>query len=148
MTTNGLQPLTANEFSVLSQKQKDKRSCLLDIPAGTHEIETETTGTGRNAVTTVKLYKKSYVDNKGRTQFYPVAQIKGTNLGVALSALAGKSPIALDGGGFSNREGIVEEGATYDDVLDSLKANGFKFSLTHVTGTVNGFHGRYGVVTK
>ncbi len=148
MTTNGLQPLTTAEFSVLSQKQKDKRSCLLDIPAGTHEVETETTGTGGNAVTTVKLFKKSYVDNKGRTQFYPVAQIKGTTMGVALSALAGKSPIALDGGGFSNREGIAEEGATYDDVLDALRNNGFKFSLTHTTGTVNGFHGRYGVVTK
>ena len=148
MTTTGLQQLTANEFSVLSQKQKDKRSCLLDIPAGTHEVETETTGSGRNAVTTVKLFKKSYTDNKGRTQFYPVAQIKGTNLGVALSALAGKSPIALDGGGFQSRDGIVDEGATYDDVLDGLKANGFKFKLDHVTGTVNGFHGRYGIVTK
>lgn len=148
MTTNGLQTLSASEFSVLSQKQKDKRSCLLDIPAGTHEVETETTGSGRNAVTTVKLFKKSYVDNKGRTQFYPVAQIKGTTMGVALSALAGKSPVALDGGGFSNREGIVEEGATYDDVLDALKSNGFKFSLTHTNGTVNGFHGRYGIVTK
>jgi len=148
MTTNGLQRLDANEFAVITQRQKDKRSCLLDIPAGTHEIETETTGTGRNAITTVKLFKKSYVDNKGRTQVYPVAQIKGTTFGVALSALAGKSPVALDGGGFENREGIAQEGATYDDVLDALKNNGFKFTLNHVTGQVNGFHGRYGIVTK
>jgi hypothetical protein len=144
MTTNGAQRLDANEFAVLSQKQKDKRSCLLDIPAGVHEVTTEGTGANKKVV----LFKKSYVDNKGRTQIYPIAQIKGTTLGVALSALAGKSPVALDGGGFSNREGIVEEGATYDDVLDALKNNGFKFTLTHINGTVNGFHGRYGIVTK
>ena len=142
MTTNGMQQLTANEFSGLVNKQKDRRSSLLDLAAGECEVKTSGSGNAKKIV----LFKGTYTDRKGQQQIYPVVDVNGQ--AVALSALAGKAAIVADDGTLTPRPGIVEEGATYDDVLDALKANGYKFTLTHVVGRVNGFHGRYGVVTK
>ena len=142
MTTNGMQQLTANEFSGLVNKQKDRRSSLLDLTSGECEVKTSGSGNAKKIV----LFKGTYTDRKGQQQIYPVVDVNGQ--AVALSALAGKAAIVADDGNLIPRPGIVEEGATYDDVLDALKANGYKFTLTHVVGRVNGFHGRYGVVTK
>jgi len=142
MTTNGMVQLSANEFSGLVNKQKDRRSSLLDLTSGQHEVKTTGSGNARKVV----LFKGTYTDRKGQQQIYPVVDVNGQ--AVALSALAGKAAIVADDGNLTPRPGIVEEGATYDDVLDALKANDFKFTLTHVVGRVNGFHGRYGVVTK
>ncbi len=142
MTTNGLQPMTANEFSGLVLKQKDRRSSLLDITSGQHEVKTTGSGNAKK----IALFKGTYTDRKGQQQIYPVVDVDGQ--AVALSALSGKAAIVTDDGNLTPRPGIVEEGATYDDVLDALKNNGYKFNLTHVVGRVNGFHGRYGVVTK
>ena len=142
MTTNGMVQLTANEFSGLVNKQKDRRSSLLDLTSGQHEVKTAGNGNAKKVV----LFKGTYTDRKGQQQIYPVVDVDGQ--AVALSALAGKAAIVADDGNLTPRPGIVEEGATYDDVLDALKNNGYKFNLSHVVGRVNGFHGRYGVVTK
>lgn len=142
MTTNGMVQLTANEFSGLVNKQKDRRSSLLDLTAGEWEIKTQGSGNSKKVV----LLKGSYTDRKGQKQIYPVVDVNGQ--AVALSALAGKSPVLLDDGNFKARAGVCDEGSTYDQILDAIKANNYKFNLTHVTGSVNGFHGRYGIVTK
>lgn len=142
MTTNGMQQLTANEFSGLVNKQKDRRSSLLDLTAGEWEVKTSGSGNAKKIV----LLKGTYTDRKGQQQIYPVVDVNGQ--AVALSALAGKSAVVADDGTLTARTGICEEGSTYDQILDALKTNDYKFNLTHVTGNVNGFHGRYGVVTK
>ena len=136
MTTTGLQPMTANEFSGLVNKQKDRRSSLLDLTAGQWEVKTTGSGNAKKVV----LLKGTYPDRKGQQQIYPVVDINGQ--AVALSALAGKAPVLLDDGNFVARVGVCDEGSTYDQILDALKSNGFKFNLTHVVGRVNGFHGR------
>ena len=120
MTTNGLQPMTANEFSGLVLKQKDRRSSLLDLTAGEWEVKTQGSGNAKKIV----LFKGTYTDRKGQQQIYPVVDVNGQ--AVALSALAGKAAIVADDGNLTPRPGIVEEGATYDDVLDALKNNGYK----------------------
>lgn len=142
MTTNGMVQLTVAEFSGLVSKQKDRRSSLLDLASGQHEVKTTGSGNAKKIV----LFKGTYTDRKGQQQIYPVVDVDGQ--AVALSALAGKAAIIADDGNLIPRPGIVEEGSTYDDVLEALKANGYKFNLTHVVGRVNSFHGRYGVVTK
>ena len=134
--------LTAQEFNGLVNKQKDRRSSLLDITSGQHEVKTTGSGNAKKVV----LFRGTYTDRKGQQQIYPVVDVDGQ--AVALSALAGKAAIVTDDGNLTPRPGIVEEGATYDDVLDALKSNGYKFNLSHVVGRVNGFHGRYAVVTK
>ena len=141
MTTKGMQQLTANEFSGLVKKQKDRRSSLLDLTAGQWEVKTKGSGNAKE----IMLFKGVYTDKRGQQQIYPVVDVNGQ--AVALSALAGKTAVITDDGNLIPRPGIVEEGS-YDDVLDALKANGYKFNLTHVIGRVNGFRGRYGVVTK
>ena len=142
MTTNGLSVMTDNEFSGLVVKQKDRRSSLLDIPAGVCDIKTSGSGANKKAV----ILRGTYIDRKGQTQVYPVLDVAGQ--AVAVSALAGKAAVVADDGNLIPRTGVCEEGSTYDQILDAIKANGFKFTLAHVVGRVNGFHGRYGVVTK
>lgn len=142
MTTNGLQPMTANELSGLVSKQKDRRSSLLDLTAGEWEVKTSGSGNAKKIV----LLKGTYTDRKGQQQIYPVVDVNGQ--AVALSALSGKAAVVGDDGNLVARIGVCEENSTYDQILDALKANGYKFNLTHVTGRVNGFHGRYGIVTK
>lgn len=142
MTTNGLQPMTANELSGLVSKQKDRRSSLLDLTAGEWEVKTSNSGNAKKIV----LLRGTYTDRKGQQQIYPVVDVNGQ--AVALSALAGKAAVVGDDGNLVARTGVCEEGSTYDQILDALKSNSYKFNLSHVTGRVNGFHGRYGIVTK
>ena len=142
MTTNGLQPMADNELNGLVTKQKTRRSKLLDIPAG--ECQIKTTGSG-NAKKAVRL-RDTYVDRKGQTQVYPVYDVNGQIC--PLSSLSGKAPVILEDGTTVAREGICAAGADYSEIEDAVKANGFKFTLSFVQGRVNGFYGRYAVVTK
>ena len=142
MTTNGLQPLADNEFGGLVSKQKDRRSKLLDIPAGVCTIKTSGSG---NAKKVVRL-KDTYVDRKGQTQVYPVYDVNGQIC--PLSSLSGKAPIILEDGTTVPRPGICDAGSDYSEIEAAIIANDFKFTLSFVQGRVNGFYGRYAVVTK
>lgn len=142
MTTNGLQPLADNEFSGLVTKQKDRKSKLLDIPAG--ECTIKTTGSGQNKK--VVRLKDTYIDHKGQTQVYPVYDVNGQIC--PLSSLSGKAPIVTEDGTLVPRPGICDAGSDYSEIEAAVKANDFKFTLSFVTGRVNGFYGRYAVVTK
>ena len=141
MTTNNLQPITANELSGLVTKQKNRQSSLLSLPIG--ECTVKTTGSGANK--TIALFKAEYTDRNGQKQIYPVCDVN--NQAVALSALQTKDSVIVNGTPTA-RPGIVDAGSTYDMVVDALKANGYKFNLDFVTGRCNGFFGRYAIVTK
>ena len=142
MATLTLKRMSADKFTELTTKQKDRQNSLNLLNDGQSTVATEGTGANKKVV----LYEGSYLTKTKETRVYPVIEVNGQ--AVALSALCGKSPIIDNEGNLINREGIVPVGATYQDILDALKDNDYKFTLSHINGRVNGFYGRYPIVTK
>jgi hypothetical protein len=139
---SALQKLTQSEFEGLVIRQKERQSSLLRLTEGINTVETEGSGNNKKIV----LYADKYLDNKGQEQTFPCVNCDGK--AVALSALAGKDTIVMADGTLVARSGIAPVGSTYEDILDALKSNGYKFNLKKVNGRCNGIFRAYGVVTK
>ena len=138
----GLTPMTEAQFNTAVNDQMRFIPALALIPAGVCTIKTSGSG---NAKKVVRL-KDTYVDRKGQTQVYPVYDVNGQEC--PLSSLSGKAPIILEDGTTVPRPGICDAGSDYSEIEAAIIANGFKFTLSFVQGRVNGFYGRYAVVTK
>ena len=126
----GLQPMTAAEFTTAVAEQQQFIPRLALIQPSTYTIEHTTTGSGRNQKKEVTFYNVSYTRNDGSEGHYiAVALVENEEL-IPISALATRAIVdasnnnVLSRGFFDNTEDLAACQAT-------LNASSMQFVLTH-----------------
>jgi hypothetical protein len=126
----GLQPMTAAEFTTAVAEQQQFIPRLALIQPGTYTIEHTTTGSGRNQKKEVTFYNVSYTRNDGSEGHYiAVALVENEEL-IPISALATRAIVD------ASNNNILSRGF-YDNTEDlaacqaALNASSMQFVLTH-----------------
>lgn len=130
----GLQPMTAAEFTtaVAEQQQFIPRLALIQPATYTIEHTTTTTGSGRNAVTTneVTFYNVAYTRNDGSEGHYiAVALVENEEL-IPISALATRAIVDASNNNILSR-GFYDNTENLEAVRTALNASSLQFTLTH-----------------
>ena len=126
----GLQPMTAAEFTTAVAEQQQFIPRLALIQPGTYTIEHTTTGSGRNQKKEVTFYNVSYTRNDGSEGHYiAVALVENEEL-IPISALAARAIVD------ASNNNILSRGF-YDNTEDlaacqaALNVSSMQFVLTH-----------------
>lgn len=127
---NGLQPMTAAEFTTAVNDQMRFIPRLAQIQPATYTIEHTTTGSGRNQKKEVTFYNVSYTRNDGNEGHYiAIALVENEEL-IPISALATRAIVdasnnnILSRGFFDNTEDLAACQA-------ALNSSSLQFVLTH-----------------
>ena len=126
----GLQPMTAAEFTTAVAEQQQFIPRLALIQPSTYTIEHTTTGSGRNQKKEVTFYNVPYTRNDGSEGHYIAVSLVENEELIPISALATRAIVdasnnnVLSRGFFDNTEDLAACQAT-------LNASSMQFVLTH-----------------